>query len=171
MGAAARSSLSRTSRSLLRPVEVVKFVPALAGIYGQADTLLVAAIPVTYQGQELLVETTCSRISCIATEYNSGANLERESVVLAGRRQFHRRGRDTGARLSGGTTSLRWQHDEDVDVPLLRWGCTHLAIAMAGNGLDAEPAFARWVGNASQNPLPEVRNARLPKWPKLTTGQ
>ena len=51
-------------------------------------------------------------------------------------------------------------HDEEIDVPLLRWGCTHLAIAMAAHGFEAEPAVVRWVENASGDPLPEVRNAK-----------
>ena len=50
-------------------------------------------------------------------------------------------------------------HDEDIDVPLLRWGCTHLSIAMAEHGFDHEPAVARWVENAKDDPLPEIRHA------------
>ena len=51
------------------------------------------------------------------------------------------------------------QHDEDIDVPLLRWGCAHLAIAMAEHGFADEFAIARWMENARDDPLPEVRHA------------
>ncbi len=50
-------------------------------------------------------------------------------------------------------------HDDDIDVPLLRWGCTHLSIAMAEHGFDHEPAVAGWVENAKDDPLPEIRHA------------
>ena len=50
-------------------------------------------------------------------------------------------------------------HEEDINVPLLRWGCTHLSIAMAEHGFDHEPAVARWVENAKDDPLPEIRHA------------
>ena len=52
-------------------------------------------------------------------------------------------------------------HDPD-DVPLLRWGCTHLALAMAQNGFNADPAVASWVESAENDPLPEVRYAKRP---------
>ncbi len=52
------------------------------------------------------------------------------------------------------------KHDENMDVPLLRWACTHLAIAMADHGLDAEPAVSRWIEDASNDPLPEIRHTR-----------
>ena len=53
-------------------------------------------------------------------------------------------------------------HDPDVDVPLLRWAYAHLALAMAGYGFDADPAVARWVKSAENDPLPEVRHAKRP---------
>ena len=53
-------------------------------------------------------------------------------------------------------------HDPDVDVPLLRWGCTHLALAMAQNGFNADPAVTKWVESAKNDPLPEVRYAKGP---------
>ena len=53
-------------------------------------------------------------------------------------------------------------HDGDIDLPLLRWGCTHLAIVMAEHGFDAEPAVARWVANSRDDPLPEIRHAKGP---------
>ena len=53
-------------------------------------------------------------------------------------------------------------HDPDFDVPLLRWGCTHLALAMAQNGFNADPAVAKWVESARNDPLPEVRHAKGP---------
>ena len=53
-------------------------------------------------------------------------------------------------------------HEPDVDVPLLRWGCTHLALAMAACGFENDPAVARWIENAKNDPLPEVRHAKRP---------
>ena len=52
------------------------------------------------------------------------------------------------------------EHDQDVDVPLLRWGCAHLALAMAECGLGDDPAVIRWSENIENDPLPEVRYAR-----------
>ncbi|MDE2741310.1 MAG: SIR2 family protein [Gemmatimonadota bacterium] len=49
--------------------------------------------------------------------------------------------------------------DDDFDVPLLRWRCTHLALAMAECGLGDDPAVARWSENIENDPLPEVRYA------------
>ena len=51
------------------------------------------------------------------------------------------------------------EHDLDIDVPLLRWHCTHLALAMAEYGLGDNPAVARWSENIENDPLPEVRYA------------
>ena len=53
-------------------------------------------------------------------------------------------------------------HDPDFDVPLLRWGCTHLALAMAQNGFNVDPAVAKWIESAKSDPLPEVRHAKGP---------
>lgn len=63
--------------------------------------------------------------------------------------------------------------DEDFDVPLLRWGCTHLAIAMAEHGYGDDSTVARWLENAKEDPLPEVRHAQHPAFThqrKETTG-
>lgn len=53
-------------------------------------------------------------------------------------------------------------HDQTDDVPLLRWGCTQLAFAMAAQGFDNDINVAFWVNGAEADPLPEVRmqNAR-----------
>ena len=55
-------------------------------------------------------------------------------------------------------------HDslEDADVPVLRWGCTQLALTMSERGFDADPAIAKWVESARNDPLPEVRHAKPP---------
>ena len=50
-------------------------------------------------------------------------------------------------------------HDENIDVPLLRWACTDLAVAMADHGLDGEPVVSRWIDAAGNDPLPEIRHA------------
>ena len=52
------------------------------------------------------------------------------------------------------------EHDLDIDVPLLRWRCTHLALAMAECGLGDDPAVGRWAENIKNDPLPEVRYAK-----------
>ena len=59
---------------------------------------------------------------------------------------------------------LRYDRDAepDRDAPLLRWGCTHLALAMTAAGHGGDPAVARWVENARTDPLPEVRHAEPP---------
>ena len=61
-------------------------------------------------------------------------------------------------------------HDEDIDLPLLRWGCTHLAIVMAEHGFDADPAVARWVANSRNDPLPEIRHAKGPVGARYSDG-
>ena len=59
---------------------------------------------------------------------------------------------------------LRYDRERGIseDIPFLRWGCTHLAIAMASNGFGDDPAVIRWIDNATKDPLAEVRNARVP---------
>ena len=54
------------------------------------------------------------------------------------------------------------EHDQndDFDVPLLRWRCTHLALAMAECGFGDDPAVTRWLERAKEDPLPEVRYAK-----------
>ena len=53
--------------------------------------------------------------------------------------------------------------DKDYDVPLFRWGCTHLALAMMECGFFVNnPAVTHWIDNAENDPLPEVRHAKHP---------
>jgi hypothetical protein len=52
------------------------------------------------------------------------------------------------------------EHDQDDDVPFLRWACAHLALAMAECGLGDDPAVSHWSENIKNDPLPEVRYAR-----------
>ncbi|QSB03115.1 SIR2 family protein [Methylomonas sp. EFPC1] len=54
----------------------------------------------------------------------------------------------------------RTQGDEETDVPLLRWGCAHLALAMSSAGLETDQTIIRWVEISQNDPLPEVRYAR-----------
>ena len=54
------------------------------------------------------------------------------------------------------------EHDLDADVPLLRWRCAHLALAMAERGFSDDPTVTRWLENAKEDPLPEVRHAKHP---------
>ena len=54
----------------------------------------------------------------------------------------------------------RDQSDEDgLDIPLLRWGCAHLALAMSAAGYETDSTITRWMKVAQEDPLPEVRNA------------
>lgn len=57
---------------------------------------------------------------------------------------------------------LRYNRDHDeaaLDIPLLRWGCAHLALAMQSSGFEADPAVKRWAEAVKDDPLPEVRHA------------
>ena len=56
------------------------------------------------------------------------------------------------------------EHDLDFDVPLLRRGCAHLALAMAEQGFGDDPAVARWLEIYKEDPLPEVRYAKHPSF-------
>ncbi|WP_249979342.1 SIR2 family NAD-dependent protein deacylase [Vreelandella olivaria] len=54
-------------------------------------------------------------------------------------------------------------HNADTDsIPLWRWGCAHLALAMAEGGFGYDPIVKKWVSVAENDPLPEVRNAASP---------
>ena len=66
--------------------------------------------------------------------------------------------------------SYEREHDADLDVPLLRWGCTHLAIVMHKNGCAQSPGVAQWLADADTDPLPEVRYARGPDHVSLVVG-
>ena len=61
---------------------------------------------------------------------------------------------------------LRYEgiHDPqtDADVPVLRWGCTQLALTMSERGFDDDPAIVKWVESAKKDPLPEVRHTKHP---------
>jgi hypothetical protein len=50
----------------------------------------------------------------------------------------------------------------EVDVPLLRWNCAHLALAMSASGYDTNPTVVRWAEVVQDDPLPEVRHAEDP---------
>lgn len=52
--------------------------------------------------------------------------------------------------------------DSDVEIPLLRWGCAHLALAMSGAGYKADPTVITWAEVTRDDPLPEVRHAEGP---------
>ena len=54
------------------------------------------------------------------------------------------------------------EHDLDADVPLLRWRCAHLALAMAERGFGDDPTVIRWLEISKEDPLPEVRHAKHP---------
>lgn len=52
--------------------------------------------------------------------------------------------------------------DDELEIPLLRWGCAHLALAMSASGYDADPTVSHWKKVAQDDPLPEVRHAEGP---------
>lgn len=47
---------------------------------------------------------------------------------------------------------------ERIDVPLVRYYCVKLAIAMTKIGYSDHPVLSRWIDDAKDDPLPEVRN-------------
>ena len=59
---------------------------------------------------------------------------------------------------------LRYErdHDQNIDVPLLRWLCVRLAQSMVQSGLRDEQAVEIWLKIAKEDPLPEVRHAVTP---------
>jgi hypothetical protein len=59
--------------------------------------------------------------------------------------------------------------DGEAEIPLLRWGCAHLALAMAVFGYAADPTVIRWAEVARDDPLPEVRHAEGPA--SVRTGE
>lgn len=52
--------------------------------------------------------------------------------------------------------------DDEMDIPLLRWDCAHLALGMSASGYEADPTVTRWAKVAQDDPLPEVRHAESP---------
>ncbi len=52
--------------------------------------------------------------------------------------------------------------DDNIDVPLLRYRSTQLALSMAARGSENAPAIVRWLEIAENDPLPEVRYAKSP---------
>ena len=61
---------------------------------------------------------------------------------------------------------LRYDRDHDeegeLEIPLLRWGCAHLALAMLTSGYEADSTVMLWAEVAQKDPLPEVRYAESP---------
>ena len=73
------------------------------------------------------------------------------------------------------TTELSYDrhHEDPEDIPLLRLLTTEMAVAMAKDGLDSDPAVAEWLESAKGDPLPEVRNTAsewLPRTAKVVEG-
>ena len=56
------------------------------------------------------------------------------------------------------------EHDQDdnIDIPLLRWRSTQLALSMATHGSKDDPTVSRWLEIAEEDPLPEVRYVKSP---------
>ena len=69
--------------------------------------------------------------------------------------------RSASQAVSSGRSRLA--DEEDVDVPLLRLRCVQAAIAMTDAGFGDEPAVAKWIEEAEDDPLPEVRFA-IEEW-------
>jgi hypothetical protein len=57
----------------------------------------------------------------------------------------------------------RNQDDAARDVPLERWACAHLALAMRESGFGDHSAVAQWMEALNDDPLPEVRHAQMPR--------
>lgn len=49
--------------------------------------------------------------------------------------------------------------ENNYDVPHLRYQCAQLVSSMCANGLQNEPTIVRWLQDAKEDPLPEVRYA------------
>lgn len=49
--------------------------------------------------------------------------------------------------------------NDDLDVPLLRLRCVQVVVAMAKAGMDEEVIVEKWLGEAEQDPMAEVRLA------------
>lgn len=57
----------------------------------------------------------------------------------------------------------RYRGEEaELDIPLLRWDCAYLALAMLSSGYESEPTVKRWADAVKDDPLPEVRHAEGP---------
>jgi len=61
---------------------------------------------------------------------------------------------------------LSYEHSSneiaEEDIPLLRWGCIHIALVMNELGYVKEDSIVRWLEVAKNDPLPEVRYAEAP---------
>ena len=51
------------------------------------------------------------------------------------------------------------EHESADEIPTKRLYCVELAVAMANSGMSDDPAVARWLETAREDPLPEVRQA------------
>ena len=69
---------------------------------------------------------------------------------------------------------LRYDRDHgeegEVDIPLLRWGCAHLALAMLASGYETDSTVTLWAEIAQDDPLPEVRYAEGPALVRTREG-
>lgn len=87
--------------------------------------------------------------------FSSGSNEQRDTIA-----QLTLHG------LSYLIEELRYDRDhgedDEVKIPLLRWGCAHLALAMSAYGYEDDSTVTRWVEVAKDDPLPEVRHAEGP---------
>jgi hypothetical protein len=70
---------------------------------------------------------------------------------------------------------LRYDRDHgeegELEIPLLRWGCAHLALAMLASGYETDPTMTRWAEVAQDDPLPEVRHAEGPVSVRTSEGR
>jgi len=92
------------------------------------------------------------RVACWV--FSKGSNEQREAIVhyiLHGLRYL--------------MEELSYERDQEKvgkdEVPLLRWGCVHLALAMMNSGYETDPTVKCWADLAQDDPLPEVRNAEV----------
>ena len=55
----------------------------------------------------------------------------------------------------------RHERDDEDSIPSLRRGCVQLAVSMAKRGFEEEPVVSRWLKDAENDPMPEVRYANV----------
>jgi len=60
--------------------------------------------------------------------------------------------------------------DGELEIPLLRWSCAHLALSMLASGYQDDSTVALWSKVAIDDPLPEVRYAEGPASARSSEG-
>ena len=162
-----------------------EIVPAVAQIYGLADTLLVSDVPITYQGQRIVVPTTCFRSTCEAYDLSTGASARFDLSVGSTGGDYTAVGEKHGVSLAHGETTLEvadvsmsasgyggWMRYSFFDAEYGRVNSgelrgAELAVAVSlGNDTGSPPTgSATWtgimVGATNGSPQPIQGDARV----------